>query len=164
MMLVAERGKRMIGVSDEARRVLGALERLGARSPECAVPDGTIAREARVSVRDVIDLAEELCAMDVAVLATCGTASRDGSKATRRRTGRKGRFLCANPAWVRLYAEKLHRRAKAIHGRAAAYRDLAERMDQKASPDSRGQRRTTELFSPSAIPLRTSAIGGGAFA
>ena len=96
--------------------------------------DADIAMRSRVSCRDVIDLAEELVGMDVAVLATCGKGP-DGRRG-------KGRFICTNPTMVRTYAEKLHRRAKAIHGRAKSYSDLADRMDAKRMPvDSRNQRR-----------------------
>ena len=120
-------------ISEKARRVLAALEAARADAPERAMTDREIARRAGVAMRDVIDLAEELVDIDVAVLATCGR-SRDG------RAG-KGRFICERPEWVRLYAEKLHKRARSIHGRAAAFASLAERMEAKRSTETTGQRR-----------------------
>lgn len=121
-------------VSESALLVLGVLRRLNATAPDRAVPDHEISREARVPCRNVIGLVEELVVLDVAVLATCG-------KGREEQRG-KGRFICTNPQMVREYAEKLHKRAKSIHGRAGKYRDLAERMDAKRMPvDSMGQGR-----------------------
>lgn len=87
-------------------------------------------------MRDVIDLAEELVDIDVAVLATCGS-NRSGTAA-------KGRFICERPDWIRIYAEKLHKRARSIHGRAAAYSSLAARLESRRTMETTGQRR---LFS-----------------
>lgn len=141
-------------VSESALRVLAVLKRLNATAPGRAVPDHEIAREAAVPCRNVIELVEELVRIDVAVLATCGKrgnhrlivgATKEGDTqtgATQDAPTGKGRFICTNPAMVREYAEKLHRRAKSIHGRAAQYRDLAERMDARMRPvDSQQQGR-----------------------
>lgn len=143
-------------VSDRALRVLDVLRAHRADHPERAIPDGTIAREARVPVREVIELTESLVGIDVAVLATCGKRG-EACKGSRSRTG-KGRFICGHAGMVRSYSEKLHRRAKAIHGRAKSYRDLAERMDARRSPDTTGQLRTNELFEGGAMRTR-SALG-----
>ncbi len=128
-------GNQESAVSKGAKRVLDALRSAGANCPERAMPDAKIAASAKVAARDVIDMAGELVAIDVAVLATCGKG-RDGKRG-------KGRFICANPAWVRKYAEKLHARARAIHMRAKSFRLLADRMDARRSPDSTGQHRIT---------------------
>lgn len=121
-------------VSERAYRALDVLKRLGATSPERAISDCNISREARVPQRDVIDLAEELVEIDVAVLATCGKG-REGRRG-------KGRFICAHPGMVREYAEKLDSRAKKILVRAAKFRKLAERLDARRFPvDSERQRR-----------------------
>lgn len=126
-------GKQESAVSKGARRVLDALRSARADCPERAVTDARIAASAGVPARDVIDMAEELVALDVAVLATCGKG-RDGKRG-------KGRFICPNPVWVRQYAAKLHARARAIHMRAKSFRLLADRMDARQSPDSTGQHR-----------------------
>ena len=125
--------KQESAVSEKARRVLSALLAARADAPERAVTDREIALRAGVAQREVIDLAEELVAIDVAVLATCGR-KRAG-------TAGKGRFICLRPDWVRLYAEKLHKRAKSIHGRAAAYSSLAARLEAKRTTETTGQRR-----------------------
>ena len=121
-------------ISERALRLLGVLKRCNARSADEAVCDAVLAREAGVPVRDVIDLAEELAAIDIAVVASCGTA-RHG------RSG-KGRFMTTDPRLIREYAGRLHDRAGAIHGRAKTYSDLAARLDAKRMPvDSTGQGR-----------------------
>lgn len=124
----AARDDRGAPLSAAAQRVHTALIAYGADTPDKAMTDAAIAAAARVPTRNVIELVEELAAIDVAVLATC----RDGG----------GRFLCRDPRMVRTYADKLHRRARNIHGRAAVYSALAERMDAKRLPaDSQEQRR-----------------------
>jgi hypothetical protein len=134
-------------ISAEALRVLGVLHRLRARCAEEAVCDAVLAREAGVAVRNVIDLAEELAVMDVAVVATCGKrhpplAGATHSGATQGAQTAKGRFITDDPALIREYAGRLHDRAIAVHGRAKTYSDLADRLDAKRGPvDSRGQGR-----------------------
>lgn len=120
-------------VSSQALKVLGVLKAHGADHPERAICDRDIAREAGVSVREVIERVRELTRIDVAVLASCGKG-RSGRRG-------KGRFICAHARMVHEYADKLHRRAKTIHGTAADYSGLARRMDAKRSPDSTGQLR-----------------------
>lgn len=122
-----------MAISERARRVLSVLHEARADAPERAITDREIARRAGVPIREVIDLAEELVEIDVAVLATCG----------KKRTGTagKGRFICKRPDWVRLYAEQLHKRAKSIHGRAAAYSALAARLEALRPTETTGQRR-----------------------
>lgn len=120
-------------VGEKARRVLSVLLAARADAPERAITDREIARRAGVPQREVIGLAEELVEIDVAVLATCGK-KRTGTAA-------KGRFICERPDWVRLYAEKLHKRAKSIHGRAAVYSSLAARLEAKRTTETTGQRR-----------------------
>lgn len=119
-------------VSGEARRVLSVLRARCADGPARAVPDRTLAVEAGVPRRDVIELARELAAMDVAVLASCGVRGQRGAK---------GRYIERDPQRVAEYAERLHRRARCIHGRAAEYSDLAARMKQRGMVEPDGQRR-----------------------
>lgn len=87
--------------------------------PREALSDREIARRAGVAEREVIELAASLAETeDVAVIATCREGRRGGG----------GRYVCRDPQAVRAYAEQLHARARAIHGRAKRYRDLASRM------------------------------------
>ncbi len=121
-------------VSAEAMRVLAVLHRLKATRADEAVCDAVLAREARVPQRNVIELAEELAAIDIAVVASCGTTRSGGVG--------KGRFITTDPRLIREYANGLHSRAVAIHGRAKVYSDLAARLDAKRMPvDSTGQGR-----------------------
>ena len=120
-------------LSERARRVLELLRRANATAPERALTDRVVASRVHCPVREVIDLAAEIETLDVAVLASCGSAS--GSSAG------KGRYIEADPLKVRAYSNALHSRAKSIHMRAKRYRRLAERMEENAAVDSRGQRR-----------------------
>ncbi|MCB9852780.1 MAG: hypothetical protein H6819_06765 [Phycisphaerales bacterium] len=119
--------------SELATRIADLLRRANATAPERAITDRIIADRVHCPVRSVVELVVELAAIDIAVLASCGT--KNGG-----RLG-KGRYIETNPAAVLAYSKALHSRAKSIHMRAKHYRDLARRMEENQAVDSRGQRR-----------------------
>lgn len=116
-----------------AQVVLRALEYAGAQSTATALPDREISRRTGLPQRDIIDLAEALAEMDIAVLASCGD-SRGGR-------ARKGRYIERDPAKVRDYGERLQKRAAQIHQRAWNYIRLAERMEARRKVETNGQGR-----------------------
>lgn len=111
-------------ISPEARRLHEVYRAAGAYSALNALPDHEAAARANVPQRDVIDRVVELLAEDVAILA-----------------GELGRYIESDPSAIREYAEKLHDRAKAIHGRARRYDDCADRLEARQGVNADGQRR-----------------------
>jgi hypothetical protein len=114
-------------------RVLDVLERAAAYSPDTALTDAEISRRTGLPRREVIDLALELAAIDVAVLASCGTL-RCGR-------GGKGRYIEREPAAVYAHGEALHKRAAMIHKRGWTLKRLANRMEAARAVETSGQRR-----------------------
>lgn len=120
----------LLTVSDDAKRVLRVLTERGAFAPEQSITDAEIAAAAKVSERSVIDLAESLCDMEVAVVAWCGGSGHKG-----------GRYIERDPTRIQAYADGLHARARAIHGRAGRYNDVVRMLQARGSRETNGQGR-----------------------
>lgn len=107
---------------EPAKTLKRVLEERSAFSTERAIPDSELAKLIGCPVRNVIEHAEALTTIDVAVLA-----------------GGVGRYISHEPKAIRAYADGLHARAKAVHMRAKSYRNVAARLEEKQLVAQGGQ-------------------------
>lgn len=109
----------------DAVRLLGFYRAANATTPERALTDAEVAKLAGIHTREVIDLVKSLAVdLDVGVLAC-----------------EAGRYIETDPARVRAYGERCHKRAANIHDRGWTYIRLADRMEAKRRTETTGQRR-----------------------